>query len=223
MRSEAYRADHGELFAPAPLPAREDLAEGAVLLRGAALEHADAIVAALDTITPESPFRKMTTPGGFEMSVAMTSCGDCGWVTDRKGYRYSATDPLTGKPWPAMPAVFLDCAAQTAAAAGFEDFVPDACLINRYEPGARLSLHQDKDERDFTQPVVSVSLGVPAIFLFGGLERNDRTRRIPIVHGDVVVWGGASRLFHHGVLPVKDAEHPLLGRQRINLTFRKAR
>jgi alkylated DNA repair protein (DNA oxidative demethylase) len=165
----------------------------------------------------------MLTPGGHQMSVAMTNCGNAGWVTDRTGYRYDGVDPESGQPWPAMPAVLRELAGDAAAAGGFEDFSPDACLINRYQPGARMSLHQDKDELDFAAPIVSVSLGLPAIFLFGGLKRSDKQARFRLVHGDIVVWGGASRLFFHGVAPLADGEHAVLGRQRINLTFRKAR
>ena len=164
----------------------------------------------------------MITPGGFRMSVAMTNCGAAGWITDRTGYRYDACDPKTGARWPTMPPVLSELATRAAVQGGFTGFQPDACLINRYEPGARLSLHQDKDERDHAAPVVSVSLGLPAVFLFGGARREDKTRPVPLVHGDVVVWGGESRLWYHGVRPLKDGEHPVLGRQRINLTFRKA-
>jgi DNA oxidative demethylase len=165
----------------------------------------------------------MVTPGGYEMSVAMTNCGSAGWVTDRSGYRYDRNDPQGGKPWPAMPPSFRALAAQAAEAAGFAGFSPDACLINRYQPGARMSLHQDKDELDFGAPIVSVSLGLPAIFLFGGLKRSDKPRRFRLQHGDIVVWGGPARLVFHGVAPLADGEHAVLGRQRINLTFRKAR
>ena len=208
---------------PDTRPAREDMAEGAVLLRGHARPLQDEIIAALRDIVAQAPFRRMVTPGGHQMSVAMTNCGPLGWTTDRSGYRYVQDDPETGRPWPAMPPVFAQLAEQAAAAAGFVRFSPDACLINRYEPGARMSLHQDRDEQDFAQPIVSVSLGLPAIFLFGGLERSDKPRRFRLEHGDVVVWGGPSRLFFHGVAPLADGEHALLGRQRINLTFRKAR
>ena len=156
------------------------------------------------------------------MSVAMTNCGSLGWVTDRSGYRYDSLDPERGQPWPAMPASFLRLAQTAAAKAGFPDFCPDACLINRYEAGAKLSLHQDKDERDFAAPIVSVSLGIPAVFLFGGLNRADKTMRVPLVHGDVVVWGGPARLRYHGVLPLKPGHHPAFGARRVNLTFRKA-
>lgn len=152
----------------------------------------------------------------------MTNCGSYGWVSDRSGYRYDAQDPLTGKHWPAMPDSFLTLAQQAAAAAGFENFISDVCLVNRYEPGAKLSLHQDKDELDYKQPIVSVSLGVPAVFLFGGLKRNDTPARISLKHGDVVVWGGADRLRYHGVMPLKENDHPFYGNCRINLTFRKA-
>src|SRR3989441_52300 len=169
-----------------------------------------------------APFRHMVTPGGYRMSVAMTNCGAAGWVTDRTGYRYDSHDPQTGRPWPAMPDVFADLAAQAAARAGFDGFAPDACLINRYEPGARLSLHQDKNERDFSAPIVSVSLGLPAVFLLGGLRRADTPGRVPLVHGDVVVWGGPARLRYHGVLPLEAGHHLLMGGHRINLTFRRA-
>jgi alkylated DNA repair protein (DNA oxidative demethylase) len=156
------------------------------------------------------------------MSVAMTNCGALGWLSDRRGYRYDPIDPDTGQPWPALPASFRELAAMAAARAGFEGFEPDACLVNRYDPGARLSLHQDRDERDYRQPIVSVSLGLPAVFLFGGIERAEKAMRMPLAHGDVVVWGGPARLSHHGILPLKEGEHPLTGRCRINLTFRKA-
>src|SRR3984957_19567692 len=185
-------------------PPREVMAEGAMLLRGATLPFETDILIAIQAITPVSPFRHMVTPGGFVMSVAMTNCGAAGWVTDRSGYRYDALDPESGKPWPSMPASFLDLAVAAAKEAGYPNFVPDACLINRYEPGARLSLHQDKNEHDLTQPVVSVSLGLPATFLFGGLERAERTQRIQIVHGDVIVWGGPARLRYRGIVPLPD-------------------
>jgi len=205
------------------LPLREDMADGAVLLRGFARTVQHDLLRALDEIIAQAPFRHMSTPGGFEMSVAMTNCGDCGWITDRGGYRYGADDPVSGKPWPAMPPVFRELAGQAAAQGGFAKFVPDACLVNRYEPGARMSLHQDRDEQDFSAPIVSISLGLPAIFMFGGLKRSDKPARYRLEHGDVVVWGGPSRLFFHGVAPLADGEHALLGRKRINLTFRKAR
>jgi alkylated DNA repair protein (DNA oxidative demethylase) len=156
------------------------------------------------------------------MSVAMTNCGRAGWVTDRKGYRYTSTDPETGRPWPAIPLIFEDLAMRAAAAAGFTGFAPDACLMNRYEPGTRLSLHRDENERDLTAPIVSVSLGLPAVFLFGGSSRSDRPRRIRLESGDVVVWGGPERLVYHGVAQLADGDDPVTGRCRINLTFRKA-
>ncbi|MDQ0391860.1 DNA oxidative demethylase AlkB [Labrys monachus] len=203
-------------------PARQELADGAVLLRGRALADEESLLASLDGIVAAAPFRHMVTPGGFTMSVAMTSCGAAGWVTDRGGYRYAPLDPLSGRPWPPMPAVFLKLATSAAAEAGFAGFMPDTCLVNRYEPGARMSLHQDKDEGDLGHPIVSVSLGLPAMFQFGGLARNDKPQKVPLEHGDVVVWGGPSRLAFHGVLALKDSAHPRLGRNRINLTFRKA-
>ena len=192
------------------------------MLRGFALREAAALIAAITRVAAEAPFRHMITPGGFRMSVAMTNCGEAGWVTDRKGYRYQPTDPESGKPWPPIPAAFLGLAAAAAASSGFAGFRPDACLVNRYEPGTRLTLHQDRNERDFAQPIVSVSLGLPATFLFGGLERRDRPQRVPLVHGDVVVWGGPSRLNFHGVAELAEGEHPATGRLRYNLTLRKA-
>jgi DNA oxidative demethylase len=203
-------------------PARELIVEGAVLLRGRALCDEKSLLAELDAVVAAAPFRHMVTPGGFTMSVAMTNCGRVGWVTDRGGYRYQSEDPLSDRPWPAMPDAFFRLATQAAAEGGFAGFLPDACLVNRYEPGAKMSLHQDKDERDFRQPIVAVSLGLPAIFQFGGLARSDKTVKVGLEHGDVVVWGGPARLAFHGVLPLKDGEHPLLGRRRINLTFRRA-
>jgi len=200
----------------------EPLGEGAVLLRGFAAARGATLLAAVDSIAVAAPFRRMITPGGFEMSVAMTNCGTAGWVTDRKGYRYARRDPDSGKPWPHLPQEFLDLAEAAATEAGFPGFLPDACLINRYEPGARLSLHQDRDEADYGHPIVSVSLGLPATFQFGGPKRGDPVKKVALRHGDVVVWGGASRLFHHGVLALKDGEHPLAGRRRFNLTMRKA-
>jgi len=203
-------------------PGREDLLQGVVVLRHRALAMDAALVAAARGVIAISPFRHMVTPGGFMMSVAMSNCGEWGWVTDRKGYRYDRIDRGTGNPWPAMPAIFEELATKAADEAGFKDFVPDACLVNRYEPGARMSLHQDRNERDFGQPIVSVSLGLPAVFQFGGDRRADKTRRVPLAHGDVIVWGGPARLRFHGILPLKPGQHPLLGAQRLNLTFRKA-
>ncbi len=199
------------------------IAPGAVLLLGFARSRESALVEGLGGVLSLAPLRHMSTPGGHRMSVAMTNCGTLGWVTDRKGYRYDPSDPTTGRPWPPMPDAFFDLAARAAARGGFDGFAPDACLINRYEPGARLSLHQDKNERDFAAPIVSVSLGLPATFLFGGESRDDRPRRFPLSHGDVVVWGGPARLRYHGVLPLEEGTHPLLGACRINLTLRKAR
>lgn len=200
----------------------ESLARDAAVLRGFAVRQASDLVEEVARVAAVAPFRHMTTPGGFRMSVAMTGCGSAVWVTDRRGYRYERYDPGTGRPWPDMPAGFLRLALAAAAAAGFAGFVPDSCLINRYAPGTRLSLHQDKDEQDYTQPIVSVSLGLPAVFLFGGAKRSDRQQRVPLYNGDVVVWGGTARLFHHGVSPLAEGDHPLTGPTRINLTFRKA-
>lgn len=201
---------------------RDSLGEQACVLRGFALPHTPDLLLALDGILAAAPFRHMVTPGGYTMSVALTNCGALGWTSDRRGYRYAPQDPESGQAWPAMPDVFLRLAFEAAIAAGFNQFEPDACLINHYLPGTRLSLHQDKNEKDFSAPIVSVSLGIPAMFLFGGHERSDKARRIPLFHGDVAVWGGVDRLRYHGVLPLKEETHPLLGAQRINLTFRKA-
>lgn len=195
---------------------------GAALLAGFALADEQRLLRETEALLALSPLRQMLTPGGFRMSVAMTNCGALGWVSDRLGYRYSSEDPEVGKAWPALPASFRELATLAAALAGFSGFEPDACLVNRYEPGARLTLHQDRNERDLSAPIVSVSLGLSAVFLFGGLSRKDRPERVPLFHGDVVVWGGPSRLRYHGVLPLKAGEHPRLGNQRINLTFRKA-
>jgi len=203
-------------------PQDETIAPGAVLLRSFVLPFVDEIFDALGHITAQAPFRHMTTPWGAAMSVAMTNCGEAGWLTDRAGYRYDGIDPETGQPWPAMPECFRQLASRAADRAGYPGFVPDACLINRYAPGSRLTLHQDRDERDYAHPIVSVSLGLPANFRFGGLKRRHPVQMFLVRHGDVVVWGGVSRLAYHGVAELKSGEHPLLGNQRINLTFRRA-
>jgi DNA oxidative demethylase len=207
---------------PGTLAEAEMLGPGALLLRGFARDEAATLVSAVQDVAAAAPFRQMMTPGGYRMSVAMTNCGTAGWVTDRSGYRYAPRDPLSDARWPMMPEIFRDLARRAADAAGFADVTPDACLINRYEPGARLSLHQDKDERDAAAPIVSVSLGLAAIFLWGGLRRNDRPRRVVMESGDVAVWGGPARFTYHGIAPLADDEHPLTGRARINLTLRKA-
>ena len=200
----------------------EPLGEGAVLLRAFAAKDARKLFDDINGIAAAAPFRHMVTRGGYRMSVGMTNCGEVGWVSDERGYRYDAIDPLTGRRWPDMPASFQKLAKSAAAEGGY-DFRPDACLINRYEPGAKLSLHQDRDEQDFTAPIVSVSLGLPAVFLFGSTKRNGPIRRMRLESGDIVVWGGANRLAFHGVAALKDGEHELTGRVRLNLTFRKAR
>ncbi|MDE1194490.1 MAG: DNA oxidative demethylase AlkB [Pseudomonas sp.] len=214
-----------DLFADdAPqLTATEQIGPQSFVFRGLALPLIDRLLPALEAVLTRAPFRNMITPGGYTMSVALSSCGQFGWTTDRSGYQYTRLDPHTGQPWPPMPDVFMELAQSAAQAAGFADFLPDACLINRYIPGAKLALHQDKDERGYEWPVVSVSLGIAAMFLFGGHARSDATQKVPLFHGDVVVWGGEDRLRYHGVMPIKQAEHPQLGEQRINFTFRKAR
>ena len=207
---------------PESNPLQLSLGEGALILRGFVKEFDHILLGEIEAILAQAPLRHMITPGGFRMSVAMSNCGSVGWVADQRGYRYDAIDPESGRAWPAMPAVFLDVAKRAAARAGFENFLPDACLINSYEPGARLSLHQDKDERDAGAPIVSVSLGLSAIFLFGGAQRSVRPRRYLLEHGDVVVWGGPSRFNFHGIVPIAAGHHALTGSRRINLTFRKA-
>lgn len=225
LRRPSLAPPAADLFAVKPAPAQHvELSDGAFWLRGHAVELAPRLFEDVGRVLRSAPLRRMITPGGQPMSVSMTNCGEFGWVSDSRGYRYTTSDPSTGKPWPAMPSSFRALAEQAAAAAGFEHFDPDACLINRYEEGARLGMHQDRDEHDLTQPIVSVSLGVPAVFQFGGQKRTDRPVRLPLQHGDVVVWGGPSRLAYHGVMPLKGAaEHPLTGPYRFNLTFRRAR
>lgn len=203
-------------------PTELPLAPGACLLRGFALAHSAALQAGVAAVLAQAPLRQMLTPGGKAMAVWMTNCGPLGWVSDRHGYRYQAQDPVSGRPWPALPSAFAELARHAAELAGFSRFEPDACLINRYLPGTRLSLHQDRDEQYFSQPIVSVSLGLAAVFLFGGLNRSDKTERLDLQHGDVLVWGGPARLRFHGVMPLAGGRHEELGEQRINLTFRKA-
>ena len=211
-----------DLFADhAPEPDDEILDDGAVVLRGFARGRAEALKDELARVVAAAPFRHLVTPGGFRMSVAMTNCGELGWVSDRRGYRYDPVDPESGARWPALPDAFRALARDAAARAGYVGFTPQACLVNRYEPRARLSMHQDRDERDLQAPIVSVSLGLPAVFLWGGAARSDKPRRIPLQHGDVVVWGGPSRLRFHGIAGLKDGEHPFAGGHRINITFRK--
>lgn len=208
--------------APSTPGQTERIGQQAFVLRGFALPWLERLLPDLEAVLRAAPFRQMVTPGGFTMSVALSSCGALGWTTDRSGYRYTSRDPQSGQPWPDMPAVLRELAQAAARAANFEHFEPDACLINRYVPGARMSLHQDKNERSLTAPIVSISLGLPAVFQFGGFERSDKSLRVPLFHGDIVVWGGVDRLRYHGVLPLKDGAHPQLGAQRINLTFRTA-
>jgi len=216
MRSE------DNLWPELSTPSTEYPAEGVTLLRSFCCDEAPALLASIAEVEAVSPFRQMVVPGGHTMSVAMTNTGGLGWTTDRTGYRYTALDPLTGKPWPAMPAPLFSLAQRAAAAGGFPDFAPNGCLINRYAVGSRLSLHQDKNEKDYSHPIVSVSLGLPATFLLGTLRRTDTPRRIRIEQGDVLVWGGPARLIYHGVTPIRQGNHALTGPFRINLTFRRA-
>ena len=176
----------------------------------------------ISVIDRAAPFRHMTTPGGHSMSVAMTNCGSAGWVTDRTGYRYSAQDPVTGEVWPAIPERWHTLATGAAEEAGYADYRSDACLINRYAAGAAMGSHQDRNEQDFSQPIVSVSLGLPARFFVQGPERRGRSIPVDIKSGDVIVWGGESRLWFHGVRPLKDGTDPVFGAYRYNLTFRVA-
>jgi DNA oxidative demethylase len=211
-----------DLFNEITAPTREEICPGVILLRGFALKSEELLLRDINSVISAAPLRKLFTPSGLPMSVTTTSCGDAGWVSDSYGYRYSTRDARSQQDWPKMPDSFFELAQQAAGAASFGNFVPDSCLINSYNPGAKMSLHQDKDEKDFSQPIVSVSLGLPAIFLIGGLLRSDKTIKVPLVHGDVIVWGASARLFFHGILPIKAGNHVLLGDQRINLTFRKA-
>ncbi len=201
---------------------REQIGEQSYVLRGYALPWVERLLPELRQVLAQSPFRQMVTPGGFTMSAALSSCGDLGWTSDTSGYRYTPMDPRSQQPWPALPDGLRQLAVHAAAEAGFIDFAPDACLINRYVPGAKMALHQDKNERRYSEPVVSVSLGLPAVFLFGGHERGDKPLKVSLFHGDVVIWGGVDRLRFHGVLPIKEGVHSLMGPQRINLTFRTA-
>lgn len=225
MHSKPTPGSTADLFTTEALqqdPVRTQIGEQSYVLRGYALPWVEELLPELRQVLAQSPFRQMVTPGGFTMSAALSSCGTLGWTTDPTGYRYTSIDPKSRKPWPSLPSTLQRLAALAAAEAGFVDFEPDACLINRYVPGAKMSLHQDKNERSYTAPVVSVSLGLPAVFLFGGHARRDKTQKIPLLHGDVVVWGGVDRLRFHGVMPIKQGVHQQMGPQRINLTFRKA-
>jgi alkylated DNA repair protein (DNA oxidative demethylase) len=225
MHYDPMKPSSFDLFADTELeqqPRCDQIGQQSYVLRAFALPWLDRLLPALEAVLAVAPFRQMVTPGGFTMSVALSSCGTLGWTTDRSGYRYTRNDPQSGQPWPEMPEVFFELAQAAARKAGFVDFVPDSCLINRYVPGARMSLHQDKDEGSYAAPIVSVSLGLPAMFLFGGFARSDKSQRVPLLHGDIVVWGGVDRLRYHGVLPIKEGLHPRLGEQRINFTFRTA-
>jgi DNA oxidative demethylase len=213
-----------DLFDDLPLLAEDlhtVLAPGAVLMRAFGRADDVDILQAVESVIAQAPLRHLQTPGGYTMSIQTTRCGSMGWVSEPGGYRYAPSNPSTRAPWPAMPQCLLDFAVRAATEAGYPDFVPDSCMINQYLPGNKLGLHQDRDERDLRAPVVSLSLGLPAIFLFGGLQRTGKTQRYRLAHGDVVVWGGPSRLAFHGVLPVADGDHALVGRRRVNVTFRK--
>ena len=215
-----------------PVEQQVHIAEGAMLLRQFVQQNKNAlldettVLADLNCILENSPLRKMTTASGFTMSVAMTNCGKLGWVSGSNGYMYSSIDPETAQPWPAMPPALLEAATRIARQAGYPGFLPDACLINRYLAGAQMGLHQDRDEKDFSQPIVSLSIGLSARFIIGGLDsaagRNAHTQSVVLKHGDAIVFGAAARLMFHGVLSLKPGHHPLVGNSRINLTFRVA-
>ncbi|WP_062786197.1 DNA oxidative demethylase AlkB [Aquitalea pelogenes] len=212
-----------DLFGDTSLfPSQQQLAEGVCLLSGQANSMMPAIWQAVEDVLRQAPLRQMQTPGGHTMSVAMSNCGELGWVSDRHGYRYSRLDPQSGQPWPAMPEVLQELARIWAAAAGFDNFVSNACLINCYQAGSKMSLHQDRDERDFAHPILTLSLGLPARFMLGGLQRQDPYRKLLLQHGDVLVFGGPARLCFHGIMPLADGDHALLGKRRISLTFRRA-
>ncbi|WP_199101581.1 DNA oxidative demethylase AlkB [Aquitalea sp. ASV11] len=212
-----------DLFDDASLfPSQEQLAEGVCLLSGQANSMMPAIWQAVEDVLRQAPLRQMQTPGGYTMSVAMSNCGELGWISDRHGYRYSRLDPQSGQPWPAMPEVLQELARIWAAEAGFDNFVSNACLINCYQAGSKMSLHQDRDERDFAHPILTLSLGLPARFMLGGLQRQDPYRKLLLQHGDVLVFGGPARLCFHGIMPLADGDHALLGKRRISLTFRRA-
>lgn len=200
---------------------QEALGSGATWIHGFLVAHADMVMADIAGVVAHSPYRHLTTPGGKRMSVGMSNCGAEGWVSDRAGYRYQSTDPVTAKPWPPMPSRLRALAQRAADDSGYPGFEPTVCLINYYAPGARMGLHQDKDEANLTAPIVSFSLGLAATFIWGGWQRVGTTQRIMLRHGDAVVWGGEDRLRFHGVAPLKDGEHPLTGHARINLTFRQ--
>jgi len=177
---------------------------------------------AIQSVCDLSPLRNMTTRRGHSIQVSMTNCGTVGWVSDTRGYRYTTLDPITDAPWPDMPLPLLELARRAANLAGFAGFEPDACLINRYAPGLQMGAHQDRDEQDFSQPIVSVSLGIPARFFVIGERREGKSTPIDLSDGDVVVFGGPARLYYHGVRKLKPNVDPLWGSHRWNLTFRKA-
>lgn len=200
---------------------RHEIAEDAYLLPGYATSQAIELCSAIDTVLLQSPLRHYQTRMGL-MSVGMSCCGALGWVADTRGYRYSALDPNNGQPWPGLPDSIRNLAQSAASDCGFDGFEPDACLINEYQLGAKMGLHQDRDERDMRWPIVSISLGMTAQFQFGGATRRAPVHRFDLVHGDVLVWGGRTRLNFHGVAPLDGSPHPLLGARRWNLTLRRA-
>lgn len=222
LYDQSVAMETGDLFNRAQPIGYDRMGPHAYILRRFALQYVDNLLAEIARIDAASPFRHMITPGGWPMSVALTNCGEWGWTTNQQGYCYSRLDPNNRKTWPDMPEIFKKIAYDATKNFGIGEFIPDACLINRYVPGAKLSLHQDKNEKDFSAPIVSISLGMTALFLFGGKNRSDKTAKFELRHGDVAVWGGGDRLRYHGIMPIKSKPHFLLGNQRINFTLRKA-
>lgn len=191
-----------------------------VLLRG--FVATAPLLLEIEAIAAAAPFRRLETPGGGRMSVAMTNAGRWGWHSDRRGYRYLECDPESGRPWPTMPAAFAALARRAATRAGFPGFEPDCCLVNRYAIRAQMGTHRDFDELDLRHPIVSVSIGLPATFLWYGAARKGPPRRVEVTDGDVLVWGGAARAGYHGVRRLTGRGEAPDG-LRYNLTLRRAR
>jgi len=198
-------------------PTHEEIFPGAVLMRSLALPQDNEFFTAAEAIIAARPLHHTTTPSGLPMGVMVTDCGDSRAFANR----WDTANPERMRLWPPMPPLLRDFAIRCAVRSGFPQFRPDACHINRYQAGTKLGLHQDRHECDWTQPIVSLSFGLECIFLLGGLQRTDKPRRILLEHGDVIVWGGPSRMRFHGVQPLKPGHHPLTGPYRYNLTFRK--
>ncbi|THJ30850.1 DNA oxidative demethylase AlkB [Lampropedia aestuarii] len=212
-----------DLFADSPEEQRVALGPQAVVLRQKASPLAAELVARIEDVLQHSPLYQMATPGGKPLSVRTTSCGTHGWSSDPTGYSYVRHHPLTDQAWPEIPAAWSALATEAAQEAGFAQFAPDTCLINQYGLDSKMALHQDRSEQDLRQPVVSISLGMSALFLWGGMQRSDKPAHVLLHHGDMVVWGGVDRLRFHGIKHLTGAPHPQLGAMRYNLTLRRAR